>query len=402
MTDRDRAGNTQASRARASHDLRFAGAVSAGLVSVILAGGALLAPVTEFTGSRSTRERVDTVTVRLPDVPRPAAPSPSPAPVPGGPAPVLGGPIAVAPIELPGVPVAASLPTAGAPRTDGRPLTDRGAPAPASRSGGAGGEAGGVGEVALAENFRRDSDGDGIPDQSFVAYGLPVNQPGRDDDHDGITNGDEIRIHTAPTTSETSPGVADGSLDSDGDGLRNGVESKAGTKPYSTDSNHDGVGDGADDADGDGLTNQTEQNAGTDVANADSDGDGVDDGQQDSDGDGLTNQTEQETGSNPAAGDTNGDGVADGDDDTDGDGHSNAAEVAAGSDPNSAASTPASGGGGNATGDGGGGGREDGPLPSDEQAPDGQPGRPPDEDGSSTDVAGTLPTGPPEPDQPED
>ena len=54
-------------------------------------------------------------------------------------------------------------------------------------------------------------------------------------------------------------GVSDGDLDFDGDGLRNGIEAKAGTKPWTADSNNDGTTDNKDDFDGDGLTNKTEQ-----------------------------------------------------------------------------------------------------------------------------------------------
>src|SRR5918999_578854 len=55
-----------------TRDLRFAGGVSAGLVSAILVGGALLAPVADWGGQPSARDRGETLTVRLPDAPRPA------------------------------------------------------------------------------------------------------------------------------------------------------------------------------------------------------------------------------------------------------------------------------------------------------------------------------------------
>src|SRR3712207_2581404 len=50
-------------------DLRFAGAISAGLVSAILVGGALLAPVADWDGITSTRPDDETKTVKLAQTP---------------------------------------------------------------------------------------------------------------------------------------------------------------------------------------------------------------------------------------------------------------------------------------------------------------------------------------------
>src|SRR5215218_3586238 len=64
-------GNTSgASQRRTSHarDLRFAGAVSAGLVSAILVGGALLAPVADWNGITSSppSDKGQTITLATP------------------------------------------------------------------------------------------------------------------------------------------------------------------------------------------------------------------------------------------------------------------------------------------------------------------------------------------------
>ena len=57
-----------------AHDLRFAGAVSAGLITAILAGGALLAPVTHFNNGRPALGSGDeAVNVKLPAAPPRAA-----------------------------------------------------------------------------------------------------------------------------------------------------------------------------------------------------------------------------------------------------------------------------------------------------------------------------------------
>jgi hypothetical protein len=67
MTDRDSAGSARPAVGGAhGRDLRFAGGLSAGLVSAILVGGALLAPVTDWGGTRgSMRDRGEGLTVHL-------------------------------------------------------------------------------------------------------------------------------------------------------------------------------------------------------------------------------------------------------------------------------------------------------------------------------------------------
>ena len=270
MPDGERNGGgvePQEGRSR-SNDLRFAGGVSAGLICSILVCGALIAPVADFGGTRSAREHGGkTVTVRLPEAPRPATPAPGPGTAPGLPSPApVGGPLAVPAIELP-VSSAPSVLSGVEPDTGGERAGVGGA-----RAGAAAGQDGAIADAAIPR-LSADSDEDGIPDQHFRAYGLPVDDPEGDADKDGVRNGDELQIHTAPNTPETRPGVSDGALDSDNDGLRNGLEARAGTKPYSADSDGDGVADGDADADGDGLKNQTEEDAGTEVDVRDSDGD---------------------------------------------------------------------------------------------------------------------------------
>src|SRR5215218_9534449 len=52
-----------------TRDLRLAGAISAGLVSAILVGGALLAPVANWDGLSSSRALDETKDVQLADLP---------------------------------------------------------------------------------------------------------------------------------------------------------------------------------------------------------------------------------------------------------------------------------------------------------------------------------------------
>ncbi|HKH17620.1 MAG TPA: hypothetical protein VKA57_08855, partial [Solirubrobacteraceae bacterium] len=314
VQDRDSTSSTEPAKSGShARDIRFAGAVSAGLVSAILVSGALLAPIAERSGDSGARERGgEVLTLQLPKAPRPDVGRPGPdssgprepTPVPGaGPLtfrPVGGSGAAPVPL-LPGVALGGGGAAGGGDRT---------------RESGVAGGAGAIAD-AVVNQLGADANEDGIPDQRWRAYAMdPLTSGELDLDGDGIKNGDELHIRTAPNSSHTNAGVSDGDLDFDRDGLRNGIEAKAGTKPWSADSNNDGTTDSKDDFDRDGLMNKTEQDAGTALDNPDSNGDGVGDAQDDVDGDGLTNKTEQDIGSNPALADSNGDGVADGDDDS--------------------------------------------------------------------------------------
>lgn len=108
---------------RSSHarDLRLAGGISAGLISAILVGGALLAPVADWGGQLGTRDRGgDVLTVRLPSTPSPDTPTGGTAPGSGGgPAPAVsvlgpdGAPLGIAPVELAGSTPSPVLPGVG-------------------------------------------------------------------------------------------------------------------------------------------------------------------------------------------------------------------------------------------------------------------------------------------------
>src|SRR5687768_10000194 len=154
MTDQNSTRLSQPS-AGGSHtrDLRFAGGVSAGLVSVILVGGALLAPIANWGGGQpSARDQGKTVTVHLPEASRPATPqtgsgggSPSssgPSLVPGP-----GGSLVVAPIELTSATPGSVLPGVSPGGGGGNGTGGTGAPGGGDGSGRTGATAGSGGDI---------------------------------------------------------------------------------------------------------------------------------------------------------------------------------------------------------------------------------------------------------------
>jgi hypothetical protein len=152
-----------------------------------------------------------------------------------------------------------------------------------------------------------------------------------DDDGDGLSNDDEVNIHS---TDPNNP-------DTDGDGLADGREvDDYGTDPKDPDSDDDGLPDGwevdnglnplddsdaDDDPDGDGLTNLEEYQNGADPNDDDTDDDELTDGDEvnihqtdpnddDSDDDGLTDGDEVNTyNTDPNDDDSDDDGLTDGD-----------------------------------------------------------------------------------------
>jgi len=174
----------------------------------------------------------------------------------------------------------------------------------------------------------RDRDFDGLLDREERDFYR--SDPHNDDtDGDGLRDGDEVRIGTAPLFADT-----------DGDGIRDGEEvHHYGSDPLKKDTDDDGLSDSEEaihgtsltrsDSDGDGLSDSVELAHGTDPQHVDTDGDGLPDG--------LENR------SSPLIPDTDGDGLSDAeesawglrafDEDFDADGLFDRAEIHYGTDP---------------------------------------------------------------------
>ncbi|HPT17379.1 MAG TPA: hypothetical protein PK388_08855, partial [Kiritimatiellia bacterium] len=159
----------------------------------------------------------------------------------------------------------------------------------------------GANELALANEWAGDADGDGLDNGD--EWKLGTDPRDADSDDDGLSDWAETEIHG------TDPLAAD----TDADGLNDAWEVANGLDPL--------VDDAAEDPDGDRLSNLQEQTYGTDPQAADPDGDNLeDDGEiaqgtdpfdADSDDDGVSDGIEVAQGTNPLNGDTDGDGLPD-------------------------------------------------------------------------------------------
>ncbi len=170
-----------------------------------------------------------------------------------------------------------------------------------------------------------DDDNDGLSNVEERRLGTNPLSP--DTDHDGLTDGQEVKTyHTNPLKTDT-----------DGDGLSDGDEVlKYHTDPLKTDTDGDGLSDGDEvlkyhtdplkvDTDGDGLSDGEEVLIyHTDPLKVDTDGDGLSDWEEvkiyhtdplkpDTDGDGLSDSEEvRKYKTDPLKPDTDGGGVPDG------------------------------------------------------------------------------------------
>jgi hypothetical protein len=202
----------------------------------------------------------------------------------------------------------------------------------------AGKSSSGASGIYAPSNLNRDEDKDGLSNGQEILHGTDILNP--DSDTDGFKDGWEVLSGYDPL----DPSVPDRNADEDGDGLILIDEYLHGTDPELADTDGDGVDDrqelldgtdptdrtsvlGADarknrvDTDGDGVDDAIEKADGTDPTLADTDGDGIDDGQEkidgtdphkkDTDGDGLSDFDEKCGGTDPCSADTDGDGLDD-------------------------------------------------------------------------------------------
>jgi concanavalin A-like lectin/glucanase superfamily protein/thrombospondin type 3 repeat protein len=187
----------------------------------------------------------------------------------------------------------------------------------------------GTNDLAAVNEWIGDADADGLINGLEYQLGTAPLDP--DTDGDSLSDYDEVEIHgTDPLLADTDgdgmpddwevansfdPLVDDASVDADSDGLTNLQEYTNSTNPHAADTDDDGLSDSIE-----VITHQTDPL----LADTDSDGmpDGwevsnsldplVDDAAIDSDSDGLTNLQEYGLGTDPQSPDTDGDGMPDG------------------------------------------------------------------------------------------
>lgn len=198
--------------------------------------------------------------------------------------------------------------------------------------------------IVDSEDTDRDGDGientqDAFPDDSSEYLDTDRDGTGNssdsDDDNDGWSDLDEMRLNTDPLDAANKPADLDGDhiadsedSDRDGDGVENEKDAFPDNSVESLDTDGDGIGNNADsDDDNDNWSDVDEARLNTDPLDAsqkpkDLDGDYIADSEDtDRDGDGVDNEQDVFPDDNAESLDTDGDGVgnnADTDDDGDG------------------------------------------------------------------------------------
>lgn len=152
-----------------------------------------------------------------------------------------------------------------------------------------------------------------VAEREWVQSSPSIADATLDSDQDGLTDLLEHIYQTDPLNRDT-----------DGDGLTDGYEVYyTMTNPLEVDTDDNGVSDAEEDLDDDGLTNIEEYELGTDPLNTDTDFDGWNDGYEvergtdplnrDTDNDGVIDGLEEVFGFDPLNSDSDGNGVLDGD-----------------------------------------------------------------------------------------
>ena len=219
----------------------------------------------------------------------------------------------------------------------------------------------------IADGEDTDRDGDGVDNEadafpSDQAESQDSDQDGignnadTDDDNDGWSDADELRLKSDPLDAASRPADLDGDkiadaedTDRDGDGVDNDSDAFPGDQNESYDSDQDGIGNNADtDDDNDGWRDADELRLKSDPLDAasrpaDLDGDKIADGDDaDRDGDGVNNDLDAFPDNKSESQDSDQDGSGNNaDPDDDNDGWSDIDERRLGTDPLNAASRPA-------------------------------------------------------------